>query len=50
VLTSHLVLPDLCRRLTLSFPKQGKLSLARRVVSQAIEDLVASWGHQLTEP
>ncbi len=46
---SRLVRPDLCRYVTLSFPKQGKLSPACRVVAQAIEQLVESWGHRLTE-
>lgn len=47
---TRLVRPDLCRHVTLSFPKQGKLSPACRVVAQTVERLVASWGHQLTEP
>lgn len=50
VQASRLVRPDLCRHVTLSFPKQGKLSPACRVVAQTIEDLVKSWGDQLTEP
>jgi DNA-binding transcriptional LysR family regulator len=47
---TKLVRPDLCRHVTLSFPKQGKLSPACRVVAQTIEQLVKTWGHQLTEP
>ena len=47
---SKLVGPDLCRHVTLALPKQGKLTPACRVVAAAIEELVASWGHQLTEP
>jgi hypothetical protein len=35
---------------TLALPKQGKLSPASRVVAKMVQDLVASWGHQLTEP
>jgi DNA-binding transcriptional LysR family regulator len=50
VQASKLVRPELCRHVTLSFPKQGKLSPACRVVSQVIEQLVEGWGHQLTEP
>jgi DNA-binding transcriptional LysR family regulator len=50
VQASRLVRPDLCRHVTLSFPKQGKLSPACRVVAQTLEDLVESWGHQITEP
>jgi len=46
---SKLVRPDLVRHVTLALPKQGKLSPASRAVAQAIEDLVALWGHQLTE-
>ena len=50
VQASKLVRPDLCRHVTLALPKQGKLSAASRVVAKTIQDLVASWGHQLTEP
>jgi len=50
VQASRLVRPDLCRYVALSFPKQGKLSAACRVVAQTLEDLVASWGSQLTKP
>lgn len=50
VQASRLVRPDLCRYVALSFPKQGKLSPACRVVAQTLERLVESWGHQLTEP
>jgi len=50
VQATRLVRPDLCRHVTLSFPAQGKLSPACRAVAQAIERLVESWGHQLTEP
>jgi DNA-binding transcriptional LysR family regulator len=50
VQASRLVRPDLCRHVTLSFPKQGKLSPACRAVSQILEQLVHSWGDQLTEP
>lgn len=46
---ARLVRPELCRHVTLSFPKQGKLSPACRVVAEAIENLVRSWGDQLTE-
>lgn len=47
---TRLVRPDLVRHVTMSFPKQGKLSPACRQVAQTVEQLVASWGHQLTEP
>ncbi|MDM0117615.1 LysR family transcriptional regulator [Variovorax sp. J22R133] len=47
---SKLVKPDLTRHVTLAFPKQGKLSPACRVVSEVIQQLAQSWGHQLTEP
>lgn len=50
VQATRLVRPDLCRHVTLSFPKQGKLTPAGRVVAQTIERLVEAWGHQLTEP
>jgi len=50
VQASKLVRPDLCRHVTLALPKQGKLSPASRVVAKMVQDLVASWGHQLTEP
>ncbi len=50
VQASRLVRPDLCRHVTLSFPKQGKLSPASHIVAQTIELLVTSWGHQITEP
>ncbi len=50
VQATRLVRPDLCRHVTLSFPRQGKLSPASRGVAQAISELVASWGDQLTEP
>lgn len=49
VQASKLVRPELCRHVTLSFPKQGKLSPACRVVAHTIEQLVEAWGHQLTE-
>ena len=47
---SKLVKPDLCRHVTLALPKQGKLSPACRVVAQTVQELVGSWGQQLTEP
>lgn len=47
---TRLVRPDLCRHVTLSFPKQGKLSPACKVVAHTVEQLVRSWGNQLTEP
>lgn len=50
VQASRLVRPDLCRYVTLSFPKQGKMSPASRVVAQTLERFVESWGHQITEP
>ncbi len=50
VQATKLVRPELCRHVTLSFPKQGKLSPACRVVAHTIEQLVEAWGHQLTEP
>jgi DNA-binding transcriptional LysR family regulator len=45
-----LVRPELVRHVTLAMPKQGKLSPAVRVVGHHIEELVASWGAQLSEP
>ncbi|XAH21599.1 LysR family transcriptional regulator [Xylophilus sp. GW821-FHT01B05] len=45
---SKLVKPDLCRHVTLAFPKQGKLSPACRTVADMVQQLVASWGNQLT--
>lgn len=50
VQASRLVRPDLRRHVTLSFPKQGKLSPAGRIVAQTIEALAVSWGQQITEP
>ena len=47
---TQLVRPDLTRHVTLAFPRQGKLSPACRVVAQTVQELVASWGDQLTEP
>lgn len=47
---SRLVRPDLTRYVTLALPKQGKLAPACRVVAQTVQDLVASWGNELTEP
>ncbi|HSV44547.1 MAG TPA: LysR family transcriptional regulator [Ramlibacter sp.] len=47
---SKLVKPDLSRHVTLAFPKQGKLSPACKVVAETIQQLVAAWGHQLSEP
>jgi LysR family nitrogen assimilation transcriptional regulator len=46
---ARLVRPDLCRHVTLAMPKQGKLSPACRVVAETVQQLVESWGHQLTE-
>jgi DNA-binding transcriptional LysR family regulator len=47
---SKLVRPDLSRYIALALPKQGKLSPACRVVANMLQQLVESWGHQLTEP
>jgi DNA-binding transcriptional LysR family regulator len=47
---SKLVRPDLSRYIALALPKHGKLSPACRVVANMLQQLVASWGHQLTEP
>lgn len=47
---TRLVRPDLCRNVTLALPRQGKLSPACRVVVATLQQLVASWGNQLTEP
>jgi LysR family transcriptional regulator, nitrogen assimilation regulatory protein len=47
---TQLVRPDLSRHVTLAFPKQGKLSPACRVVAEIVQELVSSWGDQLTEP
>ncbi|KQW01324.1 LysR family transcriptional regulator [Rhizobacter sp. Root1221] len=47
---SRLVRPDLTRHVTLALPKHGKQSPASRVVAEAIERLVESWGHQLAGP
>lgn len=47
---ARLMRPDLVRHVTLAMPRQGKPSPAVRVVSQHIEQLVASWNGQLTEP
>ena len=50
VQASRLMRPDLCRHVTLSFPSKGKISPACRVVAQTLEQIVQSWGHQLTQP
>lgn len=47
---SKLINPDLSRHVTLALPKHGKLTPACRVVAAEIQDLVVSWGNQLTEP
>jgi LysR family transcriptional regulator, nitrogen assimilation regulatory protein len=47
---SRLVRPDLTRHVTLALPKQGKLSPACKVVAQTVEQIVAGWGRQLTQP
>jgi LysR family transcriptional regulator, nitrogen assimilation regulatory protein len=47
---SRLVRPDLSRHVTLALPKQGKLSPACRVVVETVQQLVESWGQQLSEP
>jgi DNA-binding transcriptional LysR family regulator len=47
---SKLVNPELIRHITLALPRQGKLSPACKEVAQTVQQLVASWGHQLTEP
>jgi LysR family nitrogen assimilation transcriptional regulator len=47
---TKLVRPDLSRYVALALPKQGKLSPACRVVANMLQQLVESWGHQLTEP
>jgi LysR family nitrogen assimilation transcriptional regulator len=47
---SKLVKPDLIRHVTLALPKQHNLSPACRVVAEIVQQLVESWGNQLTEP
>jgi len=47
---SKLVKPDLSRHVTLALPKQGKLSPACRVVAEIVQQLIGSWGNNLTEP
>jgi LysR family transcriptional regulator, nitrogen assimilation regulatory protein len=47
---TRLVRPDLVRHVTLAFRKQGKMSPAVRAVADRIQQLVRSWGDQLTEP
>jgi len=47
---SKLVKPDLFRHVTLALPKQGKLSAACRVVAEIVQELIKSWGSNLTEP
>lgn len=47
---SRLVKPELVRHVTLGFPRQGKLSPASRTVAETVQQLVESWGNQLTEP
>ncbi len=47
---SRLVKPDLCRHVTLAFPRHGKRSAASREVAECVQRLIESWGQQLTEP
>ena len=47
---SRVVNPDLRRHVTLALPKQGQLTPAGKVVSQMVQQTVAAWGHQLSEP
>lgn len=47
---AKLVEPDLFRHVTLALPKQGKLSATCRAVAEIIQELIASWGNELTEP
>jgi LysR family nitrogen assimilation transcriptional regulator len=47
---SKIVKPELLRHVSLALPRQGKLSPACRVVAQIVQDLIQSWGNQLTEP
>jgi DNA-binding transcriptional LysR family regulator len=47
---SKLVKPDLVRHVTLALPKQGNLSATCRAVAEIIQELIASWGDELTEP
>ena len=47
---SKLVRPDLYRHVTLALPKQGKLSPACRLVAELVQQMVADWGNELTEP
>jgi hypothetical protein len=47
---SKLVNPDLFRHVTLALPKQGNLSATCRAVAEIIQELIASWGNELTEP
>jgi LysR family nitrogen assimilation transcriptional regulator len=47
---TRLIRPDLVRHVTLAFRKQGKMLPAVRAVADTIQQLVRSWGDQLTEP
>lgn len=46
---ARIVNPDCRRHVTLSLPKQGQLTPASKVVARLIEELVASWGSQLSQ-
>jgi DNA-binding transcriptional LysR family regulator len=46
---SRLVRPELPRHVTLALPRQGKLTVAGRLVAQTIRALVSEWGDRLTE-
>jgi len=46
----QVVKPDLCRHVVLALPRHGKFSAACRVVAEAVQSIIASWEHQLTEP
>jgi DNA-binding transcriptional LysR family regulator len=50
VQATRLVRPELRRHVTLAFAPKGKISPACRVVAQTMEQLVKSWGQQLTLP
>ncbi|VVE11402.1 LysR family transcriptional regulator [Pandoraea horticolens] len=47
---SQIIKPDLCRHVVLAMPRHGKHSAACRVVADEIQQIIAQWGYQLTEP
>jgi DNA-binding transcriptional LysR family regulator len=48
--SAKVISPDLKRYVTLATPKQGYITQASRIVSNAIKEIVKSWDNQLSPP